>query len=59
MSNFLDSAIELTVKAWTPAPKNYVTKRDTLVKILRALNENGIEIPFPQLDVHIKEMPEN
>ena len=26
--------------------------------ILEALNEHGIEIPFPQRDLHIKEWPE-
>ena len=58
VSNFLASAIEITVKAWTPASKNYSTKVKVPKKILDALNENGIEIPYPQMDVHIREMPD-
>jgi small-conductance mechanosensitive channel len=26
--------------------------------VYKAFNENGIEIPFPQQDVYIKEVPE-
>ncbi len=59
VSNFLDSAIELTVKAWTPASKNYSTKTKVLKKIYDALKENGIEIPYPQLDLHVKSLPKS
>ena len=30
-----------------------------LIEIYNTLNENGIVIPFPQMDLHIKEMPTN
>lgn len=32
-------------------------KSDFLILIYNALNEHGIEIPFPQLDLHVKQMP--
>jgi potassium efflux system protein len=32
-------------------------KSDFLILIYDALNKNGIQIPFPQLDLHVKEMP--
>ena len=59
VSNFLDSAIELTIKAWTPAPKNYSTKTQVLKKIYEAFKKEGIEIPYPQLDLHVKELPKD
>jgi small-conductance mechanosensitive channel len=32
-------------------------KSDFLILIYNALNKHGIEIPFPQLDLHVKHMP--
>jgi len=32
-------------------------KSDFLILIYNALNKNGIQIPFPQLDLHVKHMP--
>jgi potassium efflux system protein len=32
-------------------------KSDFLILIYNALYKNGIQIPFPQLDLHVKEMP--
>ncbi len=49
-----DSALIIKIKAWAPTEKAYVTSRDLLQKIYLALKKNGIEIPYPQLDVHLK-----
>ena len=32
-------------------------KSDFLILIYNALNKNGIQIPFPQLDLHVKHLP--
>ena len=32
-------------------------RSDFLILIYNALNKNGIQIPFPQLDLHVKHMP--
>ncbi len=55
VSNLGDSAIEITVKAWTPASKNYAVKTRILKRIYEALTKAKIEIPFPQMDVHLKD----
>ncbi|MBR9689329.1 MAG: mechanosensitive ion channel family protein [Candidatus Altiarchaeota archaeon] len=54
MSNMLDSSIEITVKAWTPASKNYSVKTQILKKFYDALTKAKIEIPYPQMDVHLR-----
>jgi len=52
-----DSAINLQLRAWTETEdfwdvKGYLTKA-----IYEAYTREGIEIPFPQLDVHVRDMP--
>jgi small-conductance mechanosensitive channel len=54
MSALLDSAIELTVRAWTPTSKSGSVKRSILQQIYIGLKKKGIDIPNPQLDVHLK-----
>lgn len=54
VSNLADSAVELTVRAWAPASKRFSVKTAMLQKIYEALVKNKIEIPYPQMDVHLK-----
>ncbi len=54
MSGLLDSAIEITVKAWTPTPKSFAVRSKMLKRIYDRLKKAGVEIPYPQLDVHLK-----
>jgi len=49
-----DSGINLKMFIWAEAPKKAYVVSDTLELIYNTLNQNGIEIPFPQQDVHIK-----
>ena len=39
---------------WAEAPKKAYVISDVLNCIYDTLNKNGIEIPFPQQDVHIR-----
>ena len=50
-----DSSINLKMFVWTEAPKKSHVISDVLKCIYDTLNQNGIEIPFPQQDVHIKQ----
>ncbi|MCE4621523.1 MAG: mechanosensitive ion channel family protein [Desulfurococcales archaeon] len=43
-----DNGVILTVRFWAPAPKWFDAKTRVLEKIKVALDEAGIEIPFPQ-----------
>lgn len=49
-----DSGINLKMFVWADAPKQSYVVSDVLSTIYDTLNKNGIEIPFPQQDVHIK-----
>jgi small-conductance mechanosensitive channel len=48
-----DSGINLKMFVWAEAPKKSYVISDVLSCIYDTLNKNGIEIPFPQQDVHI------
>ena len=50
-----DSGINLKMFVWADAPKKSYVISDVLKCIYDTLNANGIEIPFPQQDVHIKD----
>jgi small-conductance mechanosensitive channel len=54
---FGDSSINLQLRFWIRDPQNGVANitSDALLKVWDALKENNIEIPFPQLDLHVKE----
>ena len=43
-----ESSVNIRVKVWAPVKVWYKTKMELLWKIKKALEENGIEIPFPQ-----------
>ena len=49
-----DSSINFKMFVWADAVKKSYVVSDVLRTIYDTLNENGIEIPFPQQDVHIK-----
>ena len=52
-NNFGDSAVEIGVKQFVLVPERiaYIDRAKEL--IYKTLNENGINIPFPQRDIHI------
>jgi small-conductance mechanosensitive channel len=50
---FGDSSLDFELRAWTG--ENFVqVSSDLRVRISQALNEAGIEIPFPQRDLHLR-----
>ena len=51
---FEDSGINMTVAAWFKPSDFLKTKNDLFVSIKKVFDDNGIEIPFKQLDVKIK-----
>lgn len=50
-----DSAVNLSVRCYATVADYWAVHCDTLEKSKLALDEVGIEIPFPQRDVHVKE----
>ena len=49
-----ESSITLTARAWTKSSDYWTVNFDLLEAVKKAFDENGIEIPYNQLDVHVK-----
>ena len=58
VANFGDSSVDLLVLLFTTVDTYGSFPAAAREAIYNAFNENGIEIPFPQQDVYIKEMPD-
>ncbi|MBR4755527.1 MAG: mechanosensitive ion channel [Bacteroidales bacterium] len=57
LDGFGDSSLNLKVKQYVLVEQRYVFLSKANELIYKALADNGIEIPFPQRDVHIKNAP--
>lgn len=56
---FNNSSIDFSVRAWTNDFDNWLSIQSALgVAVHRALKDAGIEIPFPQQDLHLRSMPD-
>jgi small-conductance mechanosensitive channel len=55
-----DNAVNLEVRVWINDPQNGIAsvKSDIFRGILQRFREHGIEMPYPQRDVHLKSVPE-
>ncbi len=54
-TGFGDSALLFQLRAWVRDPEHWMTARSEInVVVNAALGEAGIEIPFPQRDVHFR-----
>ena len=56
-NEFADSSLNFRLLVWVLFEHGIQTKSDLSVAIDRAFKENGIEIPFPQLDLHVIDTP--
>lgn len=52
VSELADSSINLVVRPWVNSADYWAVKWDTTEAVKRRFDEEGIEIPFPQMDVH-------
>ena len=53
VSEMADSSINFKLFVWSDAPKKSYVISDVLKCVYDTLNANGIQIPFPQRDVHL------
>ena len=58
-TEFADSSINLKLLCWVDVMKQGLVESDIKNCIYDTLNENGVEIPFPQQDVYIKNFKES
>ncbi|CUS47249.1 MAG: small conductance mechanosensitive channel MscS [Idiomarinaceae bacterium HL-53] len=54
VNELADSSVNFIVRPWVKSEDYWPFYWDTMEKIKDALDANGIEIPFPQMDVHLQ-----
>jgi len=54
VSELGDSSVNLVVRPWVKSTDYWDAYFDVTAKVKLALDANGITIPYPQRDVHIK-----
>jgi small-conductance mechanosensitive channel len=55
LRGFGDSSWDMRLRVWIDHPKRfYITKSELNIAIVRKFREYGIEIPFPQRDLHVR-----
>lgn len=52
VSNYLDSAIEYTVRVWTTPAKYWDVYFDVIENVKRVFDEKNIEMTYPHINVH-------
>ena len=55
--NFGSSSINFILRFWIRREDYYEAPRNLALRIKKLFDEEGIEIPFTQIDIHIKENP--
>jgi len=59
LQNFADSAVEFRVLFWVETIDIWLETRNKVMHaIFQAFKDEGIEIPFPQRDLHLKGIPQ-
>lgn len=53
-----DSSLDFTVRVWCKNGDYWTVYYALLARISDTLEENGIEVPYNQLDVHLRSLPE-
>lgn len=57
VSELGDSSVNFVVRPWVNSADYWNVRFDTIRDVKLALDKNGITIPFPQRDVHMKGAP--
>ena len=59
LKGFGDSAVDLEIRIWIKDPMNGCAnvKNQVLLGVWDLFHEHGIQIPYPQRDLHLKSMP--
>ncbi|MCC5452405.1 mechanosensitive ion channel [Rheinheimera sp. UJ51] len=55
VSELADSSVNIIVRPWVNSADYWGVYWDTLEKVKLTFDEHGIGIPFPQMDVHLKQ----
>lgn len=55
ITEYADSSVNLSLRVWVKTADYWTAKFEINENIKKIFDQNGIEIPFPQMDVHIKQ----
>lgn len=53
LAELADSSVNIVIKAWVNASDFWPTKYDMNERLYNTFNAEGLNIPFPQMDVHL------
>ncbi len=53
IENFGDSSIDIAYRYWVPSESYFKTQYEVNMKVLQAINEANITIPFPQREIRV------
>ncbi|MDD3298666.1 MAG: mechanosensitive ion channel, partial [Firmicutes bacterium] len=56
MSEHGDSAVIYTVRVWVKAADYWTVHFDVIEKVKQRFDEEGLSIPYPQMDVHVNNL---
>lgn len=59
ITQLADSSVNFVIRAWTHNENYWNLYFDMNERFYKELPENGLEFPFPQLDVHIADVPQS
>jgi small-conductance mechanosensitive channel len=56
---FGESSVQFDLRFWINDPSNGISnvKSAVMLALWDALHDHNIEIPFPQIDLHVKSLP--
>ena len=55
LTELADSSVNLALRPWTNTENYWAVKGDIAKSVLEGLPKAGVEIPFPQVDVHMRQ----
>lgn len=59
LSELASSSINFVVRPWIKTADYWTARFEILEQIKNALDAADIEIPFPQMDIHVKQLPDS
>lgn len=57
VTNLGDNSVDIAARGFTNTGDWWATRCDLIERIKLRFDEEGIEIPFPQMDLHVRDMP--
>ncbi|MAC88917.1 MULTISPECIES: mechanosensitive ion channel family protein [Maricaulis] len=59
LMDFGDSSVNFDLRFWISDPENGLAnvRSDVNVAVWKAFHEHGVEFPYPQIDIHVRDMP--